>query len=84
LHRLETVLRGGISTMQRAQELSDTLIVPNLDQDPSFFYDPATKQLRKRFTRYAEALQKFLPFYDEYIKALTDLLTQIRAERQKR
>jgi hypothetical protein len=84
LHRLETVLRGGISTMQRAQELSDTLIVPNLDQDPSFFYDPTTKQLRKRFTRYAEALQKFLPFYDEYIKALTDLLTQIRVERQKR
>jgi hypothetical protein len=84
LRQLESVLRGGISTMQHAQELSDTLIVPNLDGDPTVFYDPATKQLRKRFVRYAEALQKFLPFYDDYIKALTDVLAQIRAERQKR
>jgi len=83
LRQLESVLRGGISTMQRAQDLSDTLIVPNLDQETSFFYDLATKQLRKSFVRYAEALEKFLPFYDAYIKALTDLLTQIRAERQK-
>src|SRR3954451_13758298 len=83
LRQLESVLRGGISTMERAQQLSDTLIVPNLDQDITFFYDPATKQLRKRFTRYAEALQKFLPFYNAYIKALTELLTQIRSERAK-
>ncbi|MEY2563257.1 MAG: hypothetical protein QOH88_1450 [Verrucomicrobiota bacterium] len=69
--------------MQRAQELSDTLIVPNLDQDIAFFYDPATKQLRKRFTRYVEALQGFVPFYDSYIQALTELLAQIHAERQK-
>ena len=84
LRQLESVLRGGISTMQHAQVLSDTLIVPNLEQDITFFYDPATKQLRKRFTRYAEALQKFVPFYEAYVKALTDLLTQIRLERQKR
>src|SRR3954466_13004483 len=64
LRRLESVLRGGISTMTHAQQLSDALIVPNLEQDIQFFYDPATKQLRKRFTRYAEALQKFVPFYD--------------------
>ncbi|MEY2547618.1 MAG: hypothetical protein QOD64_200 [Verrucomicrobiota bacterium] len=69
--------------MQRAQQLSDSLIVPNLDQDNTFFYDPATKQFRKRFTRYVEALQAFPPFYDDYIKALTDLLTQIRAKRAK-
>ena len=83
LHQLESVLRGGISIMQRAQQLSDTLIVPNLDQDPTFFYDPATKQLHKRFTRYVEALQAFVPFYDNYIQALSDLLTQIRAERTR-
>ncbi|MEY2574386.1 MAG: hypothetical protein QOJ87_2599 [Verrucomicrobiota bacterium] len=83
LRQLESVLRRGVSTMQRAQQLSDSLIVPNLDQDKTFFYDPATKQLRKRFTRYVETLQAFPPFYDDYIKALTDLLTQIRAERAK-
>jgi hypothetical protein len=83
LHRLESVLRGGISTMQHAQQLSDALIIPNLDQDTVFFYDPATKQLRKRFTRYADALQAFQTFFAEYIEALTDLLTQIRTERAK-
>jgi hypothetical protein len=83
LRHAETVLRNGISTMQRAQQLSDDLIAPNLEQDITFFYDPTTKQLRKRFTRYAEALQKFIPFYDAYIQSLTDLLAQIRAERAK-
>ena len=38
------------------QKLSDELIVPNLDQDISFFYDPATKKLRKRFEIYPETL----------------------------
>jgi hypothetical protein len=84
LRHAETILRNGISTMQRAQQLSDDLIAPNLEQDITFFYDPTTKQLRKRFLRYAEALQKFVPFYDAYIQALEDLLTQIRSDRQKR
>lgn len=83
LHHLESVLRGGISMMTHAQQLSDALIAPNLDQDITFFYDPATKQLRKRFSRYVEALESFDGFYDDYIKAETDLLAQIRAERQK-
>ena len=30
-------------------KISDELIVPNLDQDISFFYDPTTTKLRKRF-----------------------------------
>lgn len=84
LHQVETVLRSGISMMTHAQQLSDTLIAPNLDQDITFFYDPATKQLRSRFARYTQALDLFDGFYDDYTKALTDLLTQLRAERQKK
>ena len=45
----ETIIRWGLSRMTRYTKLSDELIVPNLDQDISFFYDPATKKLRKRF-----------------------------------
>jgi hypothetical protein len=45
----ETVIRWGLSRLQRYQKLSDELIVPNLAQDISFFYDPATKKLRKQF-----------------------------------
>jgi hypothetical protein len=44
----ESVIRWGLSRMAWYQKLSDELIVPNLDQDISFFYDPATKKLRKR------------------------------------
>jgi len=41
----ESVIRWGLSRMARYQKLSDELIVPNLDQDISFFYDSATKKL---------------------------------------
>ena len=84
LRQLESTLRGGLSTFAHAQQLSDQMIVPNLDQDASFFYDPATKQLRKRFAHYARALHAFQAFFDEYIKAQTNLLAQLRAERQRR
>ena len=43
----ESVIRWGLSRMAWYQKLSDELIVPNLDQDISFFYDPVTKKLRK-------------------------------------
>jgi hypothetical protein len=39
----ESVIRWGLSRMTRYTKLSDELIVPNLDQDISFFYDPVTK-----------------------------------------
>jgi hypothetical protein len=53
----ESVIRWGLSRMAWYQKLSDELIVPNLDQDISFFYDPATKKLRKRFEIYPDALE---------------------------
>ena len=58
----ESVIRWGLSRMARYQKLSDELIVPNLDQDISFFYDPTTRKLRKRFEIYPEALQATVKF----------------------
>jgi hypothetical protein len=43
LRELESVIRWGLNDIARYQKLSDELIVPNLDQDISFFYDPATR-----------------------------------------
>jgi hypothetical protein len=43
----ESIIRWGLSRMARYTKLSDELIVPNLDQDISFFYDPATKKLQE-------------------------------------
>src|SRR5512132_3050672 len=61
----ESVIRWGLSRMAWYQKLSDELIVPNLDQDISFFYDPATKKLRKRFEIYPQALDANVQFANE-------------------
>ena len=79
----ESVIRWGLSRMARYQKLSDELIIPNLDQDISFFYDPATKKLRKRFEIYPEALDARLKFANDLERTHTELLKQIRAERQR-
>jgi hypothetical protein len=79
----ESVIRWGLARMARYQKLSDELIVPNLDQDISFFYDPATKKLRKQFEIYPDALQERVKFANELEGTHTELLKQIQAERQR-
>jgi hypothetical protein len=78
----ETIIRWGLSRMTRYTKLSDELIVPNLDQDISFFYDPATKKLRKRFDIYPEALDATVQFANELGQTHSELLKRIQAERQ--
>jgi len=80
---LESVIRWGLSALARYQKLSDELIVPNLDQDASFFYDPATKKLRKRFEIYPQALEATVKFSHDLERTETELLKQIQAERQR-
>jgi hypothetical protein len=53
--------------------------VPNLDQDISFFYDPATKKLRKRFDIYPDALDANVQFANELERTHTNLLKQIQS-----
>src|SRR6476646_3776736 len=79
----ESVIRWGLSRLQRYQKLSDELVVPNLDQDISFFYDPATKKLRKRFEIYPDALDARVRFANELERTHTKLLERIQAERQR-
>jgi nitrogen fixation-related uncharacterized protein len=77
----ESVIRWGLSKLQRYQKLSDELIVPNLAQDTSFFYDPATRKLRKPFEMYPEALQATVQFAHDLDRTHTELLKRIQAER---
>jgi hypothetical protein len=79
----ESVIRWGLSRMAWYQKFSDELIVPNLDQDISFFYDPATKKLRKRFEIYPDALDTRVRFANELERTHTKLLERIQAERQQ-
>lgn len=84
LRAAESVVRGGLSRLTHVEKLSDQLIVPNLDEDISYFYDPGTKQLRKRFARYPDAQQAVAEFFHEEERANKLLLEQIQAERQRR
>ena len=77
----ESVIRWGLSRMAHYQKLSDELIVPNVDQDLSFFYDPATRKLRKRFEMYPEALEATVKFAHDLDRTHTELLKRIQAER---
>jgi len=79
----ESVIRWGLSGMARYQKLSDELIVPNLNQDTSFFYDPVTKKLRKQFQIYPDALQANVKFASDLERTHTKLLKQIQTERQR-
>src|SRR5215468_11797773 len=79
----ETIIRWGLSRMTRYTKLSDELIVPHLDQDISFFYDPATRKLRKRFEMYPDALDARVKFANELERTHTELLERIQAERQR-
>jgi hypothetical protein len=79
----ESVIRWGLSRMAWYQKLSDELIVPNLDQDISFFYDPATKILRKRFEIYPDALDARVKFANELERTHIKLLKRIQAERHR-
>jgi hypothetical protein len=83
LRELESVIRWGLNDIARYQKLSDEVIVPNLDQDISFFYDPATRKLRKRFEIYPEALDATVKFAHDLDRTKTALLKQIQAERQR-
>ena len=78
----ESVIRWGLSRMARYQKLSDELIVPNLNQDISFFYDPVTRKLRKQFEIYPDALDATVKFANELEHTHTELLKRIQAERQ--
>ena len=84
IRNMESALRGGLAEMKHYQDLSDALIVPNLDQDISFFYDPITKQLRKKFAAYPKALHATEILFQTWAKTESELLVRIRAERQKR
>ena len=65
------------------QQLSDALILPNLDKDPGFFYDPATHKLRPSYGWYIDFFPKMLRGFNELRLDTEKLLVQIRAERQR-
>jgi hypothetical protein len=83
MRNAESAIRGGLSRLAHIEKLSDEMIMPNLDQEIGFFYDPATKQLRHRFAPYPAALQIEADFFRDLQRAETELLQQLQAERKR-
>ena len=69
---------GGVELLS-----AKTLIAPNLEYNASFFYDPATRKLRKQFEIYLEALQANVKFANDLERTHAELLKRIQAERQR-
>ena len=79
----ESLLRVLVGAMRRDQELSDNYVLPNLEKEQSFFYDPATKQLRPGYQWYDGRFGDIVQDFGLLQVQLEKLLVQIRAERQR-
>ena len=80
MKEVDSIARTGLSTMTHYQQLSDQLIVPHLAEGRSFFYDPATKQLRKEYAQYPEILKEGSSVLHELSQKTDQLVAQLRVE----
>jgi len=80
MKEVDSIARTGLSTMAHYQQLSDQLIVPHLAEGRNFFYDPATKQLRKEYAQYPEILKEGSKVLHELSQKTDQLVAQLRVE----
>ena len=80
IRAIEGTLRQFIELMHHDQQLSDALLLPNLDQPASFFYDASGKQLRAEYRWYSDYFTANLLFRRELRTELTQVLKQLRTE----
>jgi len=80
LKEVDSAASTGLSTMAHYQQLSDQLIVPHLGENRSFFYDPATKQLRKEYALYPDILKEGSRVLHELSEKTDELVAQLRVE----
>ena len=83
LKELDAVARTGFGTMAHYQQISDQLIVPHAGEEPVFFYDPATKQLRSEYAQYPEMLKEGSRVLHQLSEKTDRLASQLRAEQER-
>jgi hypothetical protein len=83
LKELDAVARTGLGTMAHYQQISDQLIVPHVGEGRTFFYDPATKQLRADYAQYPEMLKEGSRVLHELGEKTDRLAAQLRAEQDR-
>ena len=83
LKEADATLREMVEVARHDQQLSDALILPNLDKDPSMFYDPTTKQLRPPYAWYGEFSDTELSMFAQLEPQVNDVLKKVRAEQAR-
>ena len=83
IREVEGTLRQMVAVLQHDQQISDALVLPNLDKPPEFFYDPSTKGLRPSYSWYANFYQLELDYYRTIRGELNTLLKQLQTERER-
>jgi hypothetical protein len=83
LKELDAVARTGFGTMAHYQQISDQLIVPHVGEGRTFFYDPATKQLRNDYAQYPEMLKEGSRVLHELGEKTDRLASQLYAEQNR-
>ena len=83
LQDVDGTLREMVALALHDQQLSDALILPNLDKGPSAFYDPATKHLRPAYAWYGDFAGQMVAKYAELRPQLERVLEQLKVERAR-
>lgn len=83
LRDVEGTLRQMVEVLRHDQQLCDALIRPNLDKDPSFFYDVPARRLRPPYAWYGKYFTSEAQFHAEMRAGLEKALAQLRAERAR-
>lgn len=83
LYATEDSLRLIVGLIRHDQQLSDTLVLPNLEKDRSLFYDPVSRKLRPTYRWYGDFFKDLQRQNSDLQPQIENLLRQVRAERQR-
>ena len=65
------------------QELSASVLVPQLNHDRTFFYDPSSRRLLPQYAWYPTAFQDMVDYCNKIRPEIDELRKQIRRERNR-
>ena len=83
LQDVDGTLREMVALALHDQQLSDALILPNLDKGPLAFYDPVTKHLRPAYAWYGDFAGQMVTKYAELGPQVDRVLQQLKVERAR-
>ena len=86
IYKVESLLslaRGLTERVQRYQQLSNQVLIPNADKEISEFYDLSTKKLKRKYQWYYEETTAFADLFEKILPSIEDLLKILQARVQK-